>query len=82
MTAHAFAEEAHVFDDERPIPMQVTDPVCGTRFEIDQAAAQEDHGGWAYFFCSAQCHRLFAADPDGYLGREQLFSQRRPDGAR
>lgn len=62
--------------------MQITDPVCGERFEIDQAAAQEDHGGWAYFFCSARCHRLFTADPGQYLGQEQLLSRRCPDRAR
>lgn len=59
--------------------MRVTDPVCGARIEIDQAAAQEDHCGWAYFFCSAECCRLFTANPDRYLGREQLIP---PRGAR
>lgn len=59
--------------------MQVTDPVCGRRLEIDQAHAQEDYQGWAYFFCSAECHRLFTTNPDRYLGPEQRIP---PRGAR
>ncbi|MGE0333969.1 MAG: YHS domain-containing protein [Gammaproteobacteria bacterium] len=51
--------------------MTVTDPVCGMQVDIQEAAAQEDHGGWAYFFCSAQCHRLFTANPERYVARAQ-----------
>ena len=55
--------------DERT--MTVTDPVCGMQIDIQEAAAQEDDGGWAYFFCSAQCHRLFRANPERYVARAQ-----------
>ena len=51
--------------------MTVTDPVCGMHIEIDEAAAQEEHGEWAYFFCSNRCHRLFKADPQPYVTRAQ-----------
>lgn len=54
--------------------MNVTDPVCQMQIDIGKAASQEEHGGWAYFFCSAQCHRLFKAHPERYVGREQRFA--------
>lgn len=50
--------------------MHVTDPVCGRRVDIDKTV-QEQHGGWVYFFCSADCRRRFAEDPNRYTGREQ-----------
>lgn len=55
--------------DERT--MTVTDPVCGMQIDIQEAAAREEHGGWAYFFCSAQCHRLFRANPERYVVQAQ-----------
>jgi len=55
--------------DERT--MSATDPVCGMQVAVEKAAAQKDHGGWAYFFCSAQCHRLFSANPERYVARER-----------
>ena len=54
--------------------MQVIDPVCGARLEIDEVAAQEDHHGWAYFFCSARCQRSFEANPERYVGTEPQFA--------
>jgi Cu+-exporting ATPase len=51
--------------------MQVTDPVCGTKLDIDKATAYEDHRGWAYFFCSIQCRRSFETNPGRYVGEEQ-----------
>lgn len=53
--------------DERP--PTVVDPVCGMQVDIGKAAAREEHGGWAYFFCSPQCHELFRADPQRYAKR-------------
>ncbi len=55
--------------------MQVNDPVCGTKLALDRAAGQEDHRGWAYFFCSTRCDRLFTADPARYVGGEQPFAR-------
>lgn len=49
--------------------MAVTDRVCGIQVEIDEAAAQAEHDGWAYFFCSAQCHQLFSKSPKTYANR-------------
>lgn len=66
-TSKAWSFMDGLFDDDERA-MTVPDPVCGRRVPIDQAAAREDHGGWAYFFCSARCHDLFAAGPDRYAG--------------
>ncbi len=46
--------------------MKVKDPVCGREFNLDEAATQQDHEGWFYFFCSATCHRLFVEAPGRY----------------
>lgn len=47
--------------------MDVTELVCGMTFDIERAATTEERDGWVYFFCSAECHRLFAAHPELYL---------------
>lgn len=44
----------------------VTDPVCGMPLALDETAAQVEYGGWAYFFCSDACHKLFVAAPKRY----------------
>jgi Cu+-exporting ATPase len=49
--------------------MDVTDPVCGMSLDLKKAAAQEDYKGWAYFFCSNACHRLFKLSPERFLGK-------------
>ncbi len=53
----------------------VTDPVCGTHLALEKAVAQEEHEGWAFFFCSNACHRFFLAAPEQY-------SESRPQAAR
>ncbi len=62
--------------------MDVTDLVCGTQIDIDRSAATIEHGGWVYFFCSPECHRLFAAHPARYSEpKSRAAQQRRPSGA-
>ncbi|HZP08288.1 YHS domain-containing protein [Methyloceanibacter sp.] len=51
--------------------MKVIDPVCGAQVDAEKAAAREDNGDQTYFFCSAQCQRLFKASPERYIGRGQ-----------
>ena len=51
--------------------MKVTDPVCGMQIDTEKAVAQEDHEDQTFFFCSAQCHRLFKASPERYMGRQR-----------
>jgi Cu+-exporting ATPase len=46
--------------------MKVTDPVCGMSLDLEKAVAQEDYQGWAYFFCSNACHRLFRLSPERF----------------
>lgn len=43
--------------------MKLHDPVCGKRIDLEDAVASEDHGGWAYFFCSLRCHAAFKSSP-------------------
>jgi len=47
--------------------MEVTDPVCRVKFDIERTVAMVERDGWAHFFCSAECHRRFAADPGRYV---------------
>jgi YHS domain-containing protein len=47
--------------------MDVTDPVCGMKIDIESAAAIVEHDGWVHLFCSAESHRLFAAHPERYV---------------
>jgi len=49
--------------------MEVTDPVCGMTLDRDRAAATVERDGWLHFFCSDECHRLFEAQPDRFVGR-------------
>ena len=45
------------------------DPVCGMILDPSKAYATEEREGWAYFFCSAQCHRMFLQAPERYAKR-------------
>jgi Cu+-exporting ATPase len=42
------------------------DPVCGMILDPSKAHATEEMDGWAYLFCSAQCHRMFLQAPERY----------------
>lgn len=54
--------------------VMVTDPVCGMRLTPEKAVAQEEHEGWAYFFCSEGCHKLFLSAPKRYSSTPTHFS--------
>lgn len=45
---------------------QVTDPVCGMRFDESKAAAVVEHGDTTHYFCSRHCADRFEADPDRF----------------
>ena len=51
---------------------QVRDPVCGMTIDSATAAAQSQHAGATYFFCSAACKESFDADPACYTQTEAL----------
>jgi YHS domain-containing protein len=50
--------------------MFILDPACGKKLELDRAAAQADHEGWAYFFCTLPCQQHFTANPGRFVGAE------------
>lgn len=53
--------------------MQVRDPVCGKSIHLAEViAADDDDGGWTYFFCSTACHGRFKAAPARYTGERPL----------
>ena len=57
---------AHTHADSPAPTDKVIDPVCG--MTVDPAnAIKHEHGGSAYFFCSAGCRGKFAAAPEKYL---------------
>jgi Cu+-exporting ATPase len=51
------------------------DPVCGMEVDPERAAGHSEHGGKAYWFCSASCKRKFDADPERYVGQPQTKSE-------
>ena len=44
----------------------VKDVVCGMEIDPKNAAAQMEHQGKTYHFCSSDCHDKFKAEPDNY----------------
>jgi Cu+-exporting ATPase len=64
--------------DHKGMPAaKVLDPVCGMRIEIEKAVASEEYAGSTHHFCSAQCHRLFRAAPERYVGSKPAANHRR-----
>lgn len=43
------------------------DPVCGMTIDRETAPARIEVRGQTYYFCSPECARTFAADPERYL---------------
>ena len=41
----------------------VKDPVCGMEVDSSLAPAQTVYEGQAYYFCSAECRRIFEENP-------------------
>ncbi|PWG73347.1 hypothetical protein DF186_23540, partial [Enterococcus hirae] len=60
---------------------KVQDPVCGMKFEPDQAVAKLDYLGETIYFCSAGFKKIFDKEPGKYFGvvkadvREPLSTQ-------
>ena len=51
--------------------MEVTDPVCGVSLALEKTQGQEKYEGWAYFYCSNACHRLFNHSPKRFSLRKE-----------
>ena len=49
------------------------------RLALEKAAAQHEHEGWAYFFCSNACHKLFLAAPERYSSSRRQVSPAQAD---
>jgi len=45
---------------------QTTDPVCGMGVDPATAAANVEHEGATYYFCSTHCATTFKANPHKY----------------
>lgn len=45
------------------------DPVCGMDVNEKQAAAQAQHKGQAFYFCSPGCKATFEKNPEKYAGK-------------
>lgn len=54
--------------------MNVTDPVCGKEMDLGDAIASEDHEGWAFFFCSSDCHEAFKGSPGRFANKPNTGS--------
>lgn len=46
---------------------QVTCPVCGLRFGVEEAVATHEHSGTTYHFLLEDHKEAFVADPGSYL---------------
>ncbi len=62
--------------------MNIKDPVCGRKLDIDEVGSAIDHDGWTYFFCSDSCRTEFAVSP-GRFAKEapNQFSAKRGHSA-
>ena len=52
--------------------MKVEDPVCKMTVPLEAAVAEEEFGGWSYFFCSEACHANFLKAPDRYASQKRF----------
>jgi len=54
-----------------PAGTGIVDPVCGMRVDPAKAAAQTEHAGRTYYFCSTRCHDKFTVAPGDYTGERK-----------
>lgn len=47
------------------------DPVCGMDVNPNDAPAQSNYRGRAYYFCSTDCQAKFEREPQFYVAEEQ-----------
>jgi Cu+-exporting ATPase len=52
------------------------DPVCGMEVNPTSAAAQSEHAGVAFYFCSQECKQKFDDNPRRYLDESDLAEAR------
>ena len=61
--------------------MQVKDPVCGMTIDSTKSATQAQYQGKTYFFCSAQCRRMFDTAPERYADSQARGNGPGPSGS-
>ena len=61
-------------------PGGTIDPVCGMTVDPHETPHRHQHGGQAYYFCSAGCRTKFAADPAKYLDKAEHAAEPVPEG--
>ncbi|MGH7691156.1 MAG: permease [Candidatus Dormibacteria bacterium] len=59
------AQPLRYLGHDQRVPSAV-DPVCGMEVEPDAAAADIEHGGQHYYFCSSSCADRFRQHPDRF----------------
>lgn len=59
---------------------RTVDPVCGMELDPGQIEAQSRYQGKAYYFCSAECKRLFDENPEAYAGNAAGAGDQPPAG--
>jgi Cu+-exporting ATPase len=65
----------------RPERMAI-DPVCGMSVDPAHPAGKVEHAGTTYYFCSAHCAKVFAADPAKFLGgKKKEHAAANPQGS-
>ncbi|MBO1030246.1 heavy metal translocating P-type ATPase [Tessaracoccus sp. SD287] len=52
-----------LFGKKKHDSSKVVDPICGMKIDPSTAAAQREHEGTTFYFCSAHCAATFDADP-------------------
>ncbi|MFH1553268.1 MAG: YHS domain-containing protein, partial [Pseudomonadota bacterium] len=68
---HSHDHAGHRHMEAGPASAQVIeDPVCGMQVNPATAPHRADHRGKTYFFCSAECHGKFEANPSAYVATE------------
>lgn len=60
--------------------MKVDDPVCKITIPLEDVVAEEEFGGWAYFFCSNACHARFLKTPTRYAAVQRIRPSPAPPG--
>ncbi len=64
--------------DQQPVVpdsgQTVKDTVCGMDVEPAKAAAQLEHAGQTYYFCSKHCAQKFSDNPDAFIKPKQPHS--------
>ncbi|HPG01953.1 MAG TPA: heavy metal translocating P-type ATPase [Rhodoblastus sp.] len=78
---HTHRDHRRAHNQGSPQPAaSVEDPVCGMRVDPRSASHHTEHDGKPYYFCSANCHDKFVADPDRNIGKSAATAPAAPEG--